>query len=146
MGNLAITGLWKWGVPLAAGIVVLGGGLVVVTWWNPPAAGPFPPARAGLPPDRGVHPPHRSELSAPPAEFRWPAVDGADTYWVVLYDHESTVVWESVGTPDPVVAFPESMREVMPMARYYDWTVSADVGEIGIDSPRYRFRLIPPEP
>jgi hypothetical protein len=141
-----MTGMMKWGVPLAAGVVLLAGSLALFAWLNPPEQGPFPPARSAVLPDDGVFPPHGSELTAPPDEFRWPAVEGADTYWVVLYDHESIVIWESVGVPDPAVPFPESIREIMPMARHYDWTVSADIGATGIDSPTYRFRLVPPEP
>ncbi len=58
-----------------------------------------------------VVPPDRSVLSEPPGELSWSAVEHADTYRIVIYDYQSTPVWESAPASATSVALPDSVRQ-----------------------------------
>ena len=132
----------NWAILGAVAVVVLAAGVGIGL-----RRGWFPAGDAGLAfPAGAVEPADRTELTAAPTRFAWPPVPEADWYWVILYDHDGNVMWESVGVQDPEVATPVNIADRIAWGRDYFWEVSVDVGPDRVDSNRFRFRLIPPPP
>jgi hypothetical protein len=88
-------------------------------------------------------PPDGATLQEAPFDLSWTASSDATGYTVMLYDAESTPIWESESLTVPRVVVPPEVRaEIVPGA-VYSWRVISVVGGEGRQSPPYRFTVQP---
>jgi hypothetical protein len=90
----------------------------------------------------GIEPPHGAELREPPRRLAWTAREGAVSYRVVLFDAESTPLWESEPTSATEVALPEAARAQLAHGGVFYWRVRSS-GESGPRAgPLHRFEIV----
>ena len=116
-----------WSLAIAATVLVAIG--VVLAW----RSGSLAPASTGV--ERGkpslplaTDPPDQAVLSQPPESLRWPAVEGAQSYRVAIYDSESTLLWKSEWVAVTETRLPAAVRERLAPGRAYLWRSFARVG------------------
>lgn len=128
---------------LAAAAVFLA--VAGLTWWALRPAPPEPDALRGGPagPAPALQPDDGAALAAPPDALRWAPVPGASTYRAVLYDFESSVVWESPETPATEVEIPPDVREAMAPGSGWYWRVVYREGIVERRTALRRFRVEP---
>lgn len=81
-----------------------------------------------------VDPAHRSELSAPPEKFTWPAAVGATAYTVSLRDAAANEIWRSNRVTEPRVVLPADVIAILERDVTYIWMVEvsgSNRGELG---------------
>jgi len=92
-----------------------------------------------------VVPPDGSTLTEPPEKLAWEQVEGAESYRVVLYDAESTPVWEASSAREPEVLLSDAVRERLRRGGSFYWKVEAvrraersfsDLHRFSVFSPR----------
>ena len=87
-------------------------------------------------------PAHGAVLRSPPETFRWPSVDGATSYALVIYDAESNVVWDSESVREPSARLPQVVAQTLHAGARYYWRVFAVVGEEHHGSPPRQFSFV----
>lgn len=86
----------------------------------------------------------RATLSEPPRELSWSAIDFAETYRVVIYDHKSTPVWESAPADVASVALPDSVRqEIRARGGVTYWRIIIQHGVESRSSELFQFTVRP---
>ena len=134
----------RWRIAVAAAVVIFVAGLPVLLRRNGPSPGATPSFPRGQAAAAGaIEPTDRSTLSAAPARLRWPKETGADGYQVVLYDLESTPIWESPVVVAAEVEIPASVRTALRVGSDYYWRVTTIAGIDRRSSPLHRFHLAP---
>src|SRR5262245_58187279 len=84
----------------------------VVIWQSiKPQDSPVSTERAPVALKLTVDPPDRASVSAPPEKLTWSGVEQALSYRVVIYDSQSTPIWESVASKETSATLPDSVRE-----------------------------------
>lgn len=127
-------------LPLAAGIAFLVVGLAVFEQRRPGTRSGEVRGTSAQPTWQ-VTPLDESRMASPPERLEWTAVADAETYRVVLYDHESRPVWRS---EDLQVARAEPPGDLdWSPGRTYYWRVVARRGLTEERSPLFSFRLEP---
>ena len=110
---------------LATIVVVVGGSLVV---WR--SIGQQQPTtsteRAAVSLRLNVEPPNRAILGEPPGKLSWSALERTLAYRVVLYDFQSTPIWESARLKETSATLPESLRRQLGRGQAYYWRVIAE--------------------
>jgi hypothetical protein len=136
-----ISRLPTWGLAVAASVLLALGVALILRLRSTGAEetaerGEAAPALATDPLDRAV-------LSAAPERLRWPAVGGADSYRVALYDSESTLLWKSDAVAATETELPAAIRQGLQPGRVYLWRVFARVGLDERASGVFEFALSP---
>ncbi len=91
-----------------------------------------------------VVPRDREVLSEPPRELSWSAVESADSYHVVVYDYQSTPVWESAPAAATSVAVPDSVRQqLQERGRVTYWRIIIQHGIESRSSELFQFTIRP---
>lgn len=113
---------------MAAGIAILVGASFLV--WRA--------ARSAYPPPedpRGtgslvleVKPQDRATLAEIPQRLAWSPVEPAESYQVILYDFESTPIWESAEVKETSIVIPQSVRQALRRGKPIYWRVIARQG------------------
>jgi hypothetical protein len=111
----------------AAGVMIILVASSVVIWQSirhrePPVS----TERARVSPRLSVEPPDKAILNQPPEKLAWSEMERAITYRVVLYDFQSTPVWESAPLRETSATLPESVRQQMLRNQPYYWRVIAE--------------------
>ena len=71
----------------------------------------------------GVLPASGSVHDAPPAELTWPALTGASSYLVQLFDGTGELSWESGSLEDNRLLLPEELKAGLGAGQAYYWVV-----------------------
>lgn len=88
-----------------------------------------------------VGPPDGATLADPPAELTWTAVGGAEQYRVVLYDAESTPIWEAAALRQPRAPLSDAVRTQLSRGGDFYWRVEARERAERLSSRLYRFSV-----
>jgi hypothetical protein len=115
--------------------VALGLGVWLVIGWSPAGEGPEGESLRGAEAE-GFTP--SGALTAPPAEFHFPAAD-AGPRRVLVFDAEGTYRWTSEPATGGRVGFPETERQKLRPGVDYSWTVL----DGGAAEPTISFRVEP---
>jgi hypothetical protein len=132
---------WRRTLALAAAISLVAVGLWV-TVWKAPGRDRVPAPRGPAAASAATEPPDLAVLAEPPRSFRWAAEDGVESFRVVLYDRESTPIWESPDLVEPALDLPAAVRDAMVPGRYY-WHVVRYRGVEEERSALHRFSIEP---
>jgi hypothetical protein len=133
-----------WRIAIAASLVIFVVGLPILLRRNGPSPRATPSFPRGQAPSAGaIEPPDRATLPIAPAVLRWPNEAGTDGYQAVLYDAESTPIWESPVVVEPEVEIPASVRTALRVGSSYYWRVTTIAGIDRRSSPLHRFHLAP---
>jgi len=116
------TSAWRT-VAMAATIVLVAATALVAWRASRPSADPRPVDRSGQTSALRTEPPNRARLAAPPATLSWDAAEAGATYRVVLYDFESTPMWESPSLASPPAVLPDDVRDRLPRGKPVYWRV-----------------------
>lgn len=129
----------RW-LPVAAGIAFVVVGLAVFELRR---LDPEPREVRGVtaPAEWRVSPADEARVRGRPERLEWPAIPGAESYRVVLYDHESRQLWQSERLEQNAVELPGEVA-VAP-GRVYYWRVFARRELSEERSPLFSFRLEP---
>jgi hypothetical protein len=111
-------------VAAIAAIVVIVAGSSLIVWQSkihqePPASSERAPISLGL----NVEPPNKATINQPPETLSWAATEGGLTYRVVLYDFQSTPIWESGRLKEGSATLPEAIRQVLLRNQPYYWRI-----------------------
>ena len=89
-------------------------------------------------------PSDRAVLASAPARLEWSSsTTTAEIYRVMLYDAESTVIWESPGVTTPFVDIPVDVRQKLLVGGSVFWRVVAVSGIDRRESSLHRFTIRP---
>src|SRR5262249_49379759 len=66
---------------------------------------------------------NKAAINDPPQRLAWSAIEGGLTYRVVLYDFQSTPIWESGRLRENSATLPESIRQVLLRNQPYYWRI-----------------------
>lgn len=134
----------RWQLAAAAAVVVVGVALAASLWERiVPGVPPAPAERGTIAVPADVEPPDGAVLRRAPERFGWPEVEGAGSYRLVLYDWESTPLWESPEVQAPTVSLAGNVGGELEPNRTYYWRVSVLVGVEWRQLPLYRFDIAP---
>lgn len=125
-------------LPLAASLLVAALGLAV---WNARREAPPEELRGAAEHSWEVVPSDEAVLAARPQRLDWPQVPGADSYDVVVFDHESRPLYRSGELETTTLELPAEV-ELRPGQTYY-WRVTARLGIVEERSPLFSFTLGP---
>jgi hypothetical protein len=89
-----------------------------------------------------VEPTDRARLTEAPTRLHWTTKDSPASYRVVLYDRESTPIWESDWVTGGSVSLPVDVQLQLRPGDSYLWRVFSRVGIEERQSPVYRFELV----
>jgi hypothetical protein len=132
----------KWRAAAVAAMLVVAVGASVIVWRAMQSdQGSIPSERGGGSMTMEVEPPNGVVLDEPPERLAWSAVENAESYQVVLYDFESTPIWESSPVTSPAVSLPEAVREGLPRGQPYYWRVVVTSGIERRQSQVFQFTL-----
>ena len=131
-----------WLAAAAAVFVLLA--LSVVVLRQPRRESPALLERGPAPATSAVEPADGSTLTEPPAKLSWAPVDGADGYRVVVYDAESTPLWQAGQLAEAQAALPEELRERLRGGGDFSWRVETRRRGEHLSSVLHRFSLRPP--
>ena len=111
-------------VAAIAAIVVLVAGSSLIVWQSkihqePPASNERAPISLGL----NVEPPNKAAINQPPERLAWSAIEGGLTYRVVLYDFQSTPIWESGPLKESSATLPVAVRQLLLRNQPYYWRI-----------------------
>lgn len=121
-------------------ILVAGSSLLIwqsIRHRDPPAS----TERARVSQRLSVDPPDRATISEPPEKLAWSAMGNAITYRVVLYDFQSTPIWESSRLRATSATLPESVRQRLARTQPYYWRVIAEDAIDQRQSELFQFSL-----
>lgn len=135
---------WQdWRAVAVAAMIVLAVGTGVTVWRitrpQPLAEG----ERAGTAVAVTVEPADKALLQQAPQRLAWSTAEPADRYQVVVYDFESTTIWESPWVTVPSVTLPDAVRERLPRGRLVYWRVVAQAGIERRQSSVFQFVISP---
>ena len=88
-------------------------------------------------------PSDRAVLASAPARLEWSSSTRAENYRVMLFDAESTVIWESPVLTTPFVDLPVDVRQRLPVGGPVFWRVVAVSGIDRRESSLHRFTISP---
>jgi hypothetical protein len=135
----------KWRAAAVVAMLVVAVGASVIVWRAMQSdQGSIPSERGGGSMTMEVEPPNGVVLDEPPERLAWSAVENAESYQVVLYDLESTPIWESPSVVSPVVSLPQAVRERLPRGQPYYWRVVVTSGIERCQSQVFQFTLSTP--
>ncbi|RME48131.1 MAG: hypothetical protein D6791_04080 [Chloroflexi bacterium] len=119
----------RWRAAAGIAVLVVAAGATLTLWRA------RQPGRALIPGQRGggsvvmeVEPPNRAVLPEPPRQLTWSTVEGAERYQVVLYDVESTPIWESPWVASPSVTLPKTVGQKLQREQPYYWRITVMIG------------------
>jgi hypothetical protein len=98
--------------------------------------------RAQISSKLSVNPPDGATLAESPARLSWSPFAEAATYRVVLYDYQSTPIWESNRSREMSVVIPESVRQGLRANQPYYWRVVAEETIAQRQSELFQFTVI----
>jgi hypothetical protein len=131
----------RWRLAAAAALLLAGAALTITTWrdslpWSrTPAVERGPHAV-----EPGVAPPDEAVIPAPPASLSCPSRPDAERYWVLLFDAESTLIWESPRASDSSISIPPQVQAQLGEGRYL-WRCLWLHGVETDESPLHRFTI-----
>ncbi len=127
----------------AAALAAVAVGLTLTVRWLGVQEQNIPgPERGGVTDKAETEPPDRARLTSPPDRLVWPADEGAEAYWVVLYDEASTPIWRSQDLREPSVDLPEDARAALRPGQTCYWRVFHRRGLEVRQSDLRRFDLV----
>jgi len=133
-----------WSLAAAAALLVAG---IALSYYARQARPPIPltssTERGAAAATFGVDPPDGAMLGAAPERLAWAESPNAEAYSVVLYDAESTPVWESPSFPTPRIPIPPDVRGRLGEGRYF-WRGTWLEGIERTQTPLCRFTISPP--
>lgn len=91
-----------------------------------------------------VSPPDGASLPQPPEKFSWAPVEGAESYRVVLFDAESTPVWEAKELTRAEAPLPDTARDRLRKGGSFYWKVETLRRAERVSSDLHRFSIPPP--
>lgn len=91
-----------------------------------------------------VEPPDRAVLVETPASFSWSKVESAVNYKIVVYDIESTPIWESAATTETTISLPEKVRNELPKGGQIYWRVFIFGSDGELRSELFQFTISAP--
>lgn len=127
----------------AAAALALGAALSIGLWLSGGPGSDPSGHRGGIEVVDEAQPPDGSVLHAGPRTLTWPASPDADRYRVVLYDAESTPVWESPDSTEPEIELPPDVADRLIPGKAYYWRVFTLRGLEERRSPVRKFTLEP---
>jgi hypothetical protein len=89
-----------------------------------------------------VEPPDNAKLADPPQKLSWSALERALAYRVVLFDYQSTPIWESARLKETSATLPDSVRQQLLRNQPYYWRVIAEDPIDQRQSELFQFILI----
>lgn len=110
---------------VAAIVVVVGSSLIVWRAVNPQEA-TTSSERAAVSLRLSVEPPNKATITEPPSQLSWSALERTLAYRVVLYDFQSTPIWESARLKESSATLPDSVRQRLLRDQTYYWRVIAE--------------------
>ncbi|HWP45269.1 MAG TPA: zf-HC2 domain-containing protein, partial [Blastocatellia bacterium] len=113
---------------VAAMVLIAIGASIIVWQMGRGGAGPGEVVRGGRPLLESVVPEDRSVLGEAPAHLSWTAAEAADSYQVVLYDYQSTPIWESEPAAATSITIPEAVRQRLGRGKPIYWRVITQRG------------------
>lgn len=96
--------------------------------------------RGTIGPEMKTDPERFAVLSEAPKRLSWIPLQEGSVFKAVIYDHESTVVWESVPAKSTEVEIPSEIRTQLKPGNVYYWRVFSYNG-ISRQSELFRFTL-----
>jgi hypothetical protein len=112
---------------LAAAAMIVIAVTSLVIWQSSESRGPGQSSeRSGLSFRLTVDPPNKATVPQAPAMLSWSALEKTLAYRVVLYDFQSTPIWESSRLTTTSVALPEEVRGRLSRNQTYYWRVIAE--------------------
>jgi hypothetical protein len=121
-------------------IVAVGAGWLLRDAGAPHPAAPTMRGSEAL--TEAVEPTDRARLTEAPTRLHWTTKDSPASYRVVLYDRESTPIWESDWVTGGSVSLPVDVQLQLRPGDSYLWRVFSRVGIEERQSPVYRFELV----
>jgi hypothetical protein len=100
--------------------------------------------RSGLSFTLTVDPPNDATLVEPPASLSWSPLEHTLAYRVLLYDYQSTPIWESARLTTTSIVLPEEIRKRLSRNQTYYWRVIAEDAIEQRQSELFRFTLNAP--
>lgn len=132
----------KWRAAAVIAMIVVAVGATLTLWRaRQPGVEPVPSERGEVSVTMTVEPPNRAVLREPPERLAWSAVESAESYQVVLYDFESTPIWESPPVTRTAVQLPEAVRQGLPRGQPTYWRVIVVSGIERRQSELFQFVL-----
>jgi hypothetical protein len=113
---------------IAASIVILVGASFLVWRAARPAYPPPEDPRGAGSLVLEVEPKDRTALAEIPRRLSWSPVEPAESYQVILYDFESTPIWESAEVKETSIAIPQAVRQTLGHGKPIFWRVIARQG------------------
>jgi hypothetical protein len=107
-------------------LIIVAGGSLLVWQWLRQTTQPGSIERAPVLPRLSIVPTDKAAVGEPPETFSWSAVEGATGYKVVIFDFQSTTVWESGRLRETSIRLPEPVRQRLLRNRPYYWRVIAE--------------------
>jgi hypothetical protein len=133
---------WRHAAVATAALVLTVSGIALWQTMFPTPSPDRGPASATL----SVEPLDRAVLPSPPDFLVWSPVPGADSYQAIVYDFESTPLWESPSIADPRVRLPEAIRGALLPGRPYYWRVIVSSGIDRRASDLFQFTVTTGQP
>jgi hypothetical protein len=128
---------------LAAAVVIVGLAVAVLVGDDPGRDLTESSERGAEAATVAVVPADGTSLSEAPTDLRWEGFEIAQSYRVVLYDFESTPIWESESVTDSSVALPQEIRAALLDGQVYYWRVISRIDTETRQSPLFRFVMNP---
>jgi hypothetical protein len=125
---------------LALVIIMAGGSLLIwqsMTTQREPSSGERSQVSFRL----SVEPADGSSLSQVPEKLSWSPIERTITYRVVLYDFQSTPIWESARLRETAVELPDAVRRELAGGQRYYWRVIAEDAIEQRQSELFQFSL-----
>ena len=122
-------------------LVVVAGGSLIIWQSIRHNAPPISTERARVSIRLSVEPADRATISEAPEKLVWSSVEHAITYRVVLYDFQSTPIWESSRLRETSATLPESVRQRLQPGQPYYWRVIAEDAIDQRQSELFQFTL-----
>ena len=122
-------------------IILVGGSLLVwqsVRQRTPPGS----IGRAPVLPRLNVLPPDRAVIDEPPETLSWSPLEGTTAYQVVIFDFQSSIVWQSARLRESSVRLPEPVRQRLQRNQSYYWRVIAEDAIEQRQSELFQFTVV----
>ena len=149
-GLAAASALWEkivwapgWRAAAAVTAIAIVIGAVTLPRLAQPGREPAPQERGDASLTVKVEPPNLSVLREPPERLVWPETKSAESYQVVLYDFESTPIWESPMVKETAIRLPDDVRSRLPRGKAVYWRVISIGGVDRRQSELFQFTISP---
>lgn len=131
-----------WRIAAIAASLVLASGITAAVWLGGATDPPAPSDRGAQPTGARVEPADGARLASPPGRLAWEPSGAARRYRVVIFDAESTPVWESAEVGEASLALPDDLRARLRDGRFY-WRFTT-IGDGGPrESQTFQFDVAP---